>query len=597
MRLSHGDSIRLKVDDAEIPRVLDLRYASQAYPANSDTVRTLWSKDTVLSLAGPAVVDSIYFPEREPQGRTVLFAGDASALAPGPAGADGGHGWKNTLPAARRFLPAFAGQNTPRRTPSRVSGLPADSIIEFSQVMLAGRTSWRGSLEGTPGKRLRIVQKNGAPIIIGDSTTAQVTGSMKIGVAKAGSEVAVRADSLAWWSGGRVLESVMDSASAYWYHGPAERVFSAALVERLGVGHGRDTVELPGGHQLISLSEKGFHLDLDTTYTPSQAEYPKLGLFRPGIAASWPGRLAGDSVTLELRKSHPAQKPFRRVGSGYASVPSLREDSQSVTFSAPIDMAGKPYFLAREYAVGIGLSAAIRVGKDTLFGLRATRPGDIRLDTTLEIHGLSLDSLRVLVTRRFTTDNLLLEGNYTLKAAGQAPIHQAEPKAYALRAGRWDSIAVAYASGEYRFALLAGDSAVVAVERIPALQDTSLPKPAAEPSVETRDRTLFLRPVLTASERAKTKAYMVEISTVDARGRATHKVLEGLAPDSTLRVVLEPGTVYDVKVGYESTAGRIYWSEEPLPAGDVEAFRLALNASAPTYTGRVRELVGVPEDI
>ncbi|HLP41498.1 MAG TPA: hypothetical protein VK465_08330, partial [Fibrobacteria bacterium] len=60
---------------------------------------------------------------------------------------------------------------------------------------------------------------------------------------------------------------------------------------------------------------------------------------------------------------------------------------------------------------------------------------------------------------------------------------------------------------------------------------------------------------------------------------------------------LEPGTVYDVKVGYESTAGRIYWGEKPIPAGDVEAFRLALNAAAPTYKGRVRELVGVPEDI
>lgn len=597
VRLNHGDSIRLKVDDAEIPRVLDLRYASQVYPSNSDTTRSLWLRDTVLSLAGPAVVDSIYFPEREPQGRPILFAGDAAGLTSGPAGADGGAGWRNTLPAARRFLPAFGGQNTPRRSPSRVTGLPADSIIEFSQVTLAGRTSWRGSLEGTPGKRLRIVQKNGAPIIIGDSTTAQVAGSMVIGVSKAGSEVAVRADSLAWWSGGRVHGRIVDSASAYWYKGPAERVFSVALVERLGVGRGRDTVELSGGHRLISISEKGFHLDLDTTYTPSQSEYPKLGLFRAGIAASWPGRQSGDTVIVELRKSHPSQRPFRRYGSGYAAVPSLREDSQSVTISAPIDMAGKPYFLAREYAVGIGLSAAIGVGKDTLFGLRATRPGDIRLDTTLEIHGLPLDSLRVLVTRRFVTDNLLLEGNYTLKVAGQAPLHQAQPKAYALRAGRWDSIAVAYAAGEYRFALLAGDSAVVAVERIPAPQDTSLPKPAADPFVETRDRTLILKPVLTASERAKTKAYMVEISTVNARGRTTHKVLEDLAPDSTLRVDLEPGTVYDVKVGYASTAGRIYWSEKPLPAGDVEAFRLALNASAPTYTGRVRELVGVPEDI
>ncbi len=597
-RLSAQDSVELVISSAQIPRVITAAYATVAYPGLMDSTRSLWAKDTVLKVAGPVSVSSITFPQIKAPGTPILYSESGATYAPGTAGAEGAVVFSNALPAAKKFIPAFGNQNTPKGLNVSVKGLGADTTLNFTTVTRSGRTGFQVPVLGAGKKRWRVLQKGAKPFGFLDTTAAEGAGELKFGFGKTGVDLPFRSDSLSWLLNGGTLSSVTDSAGKYWGKTTAALSNQAILIERLSVGAGRDTVRTTVG-DIFTLSAKGHQLSVDSSFMPTVRKFPDLGLFSKGLAFKWPGRAPNDSLIIILRRSSLGQKLFWVDSSNTVqpiTVMLTTPESLSVRLTLPPIDSNKVFFFAHHYMVPAGLKSTVMLGQDTLKDIISLTPGDLALDTLPSLQGLGTDSLRILLKRRITQVDLSITGPYAAVLQGLPPNRLANIRMYMHRGARWDSISGTYQNGYYRVPVQPTDSVIVVGEVLEKLD--TLPVIASLSQTVSVIGTMWsFKPTLTVLEKTRLIWYHLQIFNLDATGHSQLVQVSNMAGDSTYSGNLATGNLQAIKIGYESFSGKITWSTPMILSPTVASFTEAMNAQAPTLHKYVYELVGFPSPV
>lgn len=597
-RLSERDSVLLNFETALIPRVVTASFGTVTYPAAVDSTRSLWLKDSTLRITGPVKITSMVFPKADAQGTPILFAESAGSFVPGTSGPEGTNTFINTVPGSRLYIPAFSGQNTPRGAEVAVKGLSADTALLFTTVARAGRTGFQEAIPETPRKRWRILRKGTKPFGFRATTTAEGSGEISFGLGKASVDAPFTSDSLSWWLPGEALAAVTDSGGKYWGKIPYSKTSQAVMIERLAIGPGGDTLALSQG-RLIASGAVGHQATADSSFQPTVTLFPNMGSFSKGLSFKWPGRAPGDTLILEFRRAHRKEKIFTTDGHQAQPVSILREDAGSIAVALGVGDSGKILFLGRQYAVPAGVLSNLVLGVDTVKEILSSTPGDFALDTAVSLAGLKTDSLRILSKKLFVQDKLALSSPYTVVLKGPSPNRPENLRAFARRGGKWDSIAVTYANGYFRFRPAPGDSAVVVaeilipVDTLPAT-DTLPITPSLLQGVSVVGNRWSFKPNLTASEKSRMRVYHLRIHTLDAQGRAVAVQASSLPGDTTYSEILASGKLQAITIGFESFSGKITWSAPMLIEGDQKSFTESLNAEAPTLKKHVYELVGFP---
>ncbi len=436
LRLS-SDSLVLKFDSAPIPRIIQATYGNLPYPTITDSTRSFWLKDTTLQITGPASVQSLTFPEATPQSPPILFAQVGNDFTPGTPGTSGSLTFANASPTARTFIPAFAGQNTHKGNAITVKGLSADTVVRFTQVTRAGITTVSAPDSVPTNKRTRVLRHGDKPVGMVVATNAAVSGSILIGIAHQNAESPWLADSLKWRLNADVSVSAKDSVSKWWGTLPFATGLQAMLIERLALGAGQDTLELPQGHTILSESAKGHQLQIDSTTQLEPSKFPDFGMLTKPLVLRWPGRDSADALRIRFRKTHPRQKVFHVDNDEAQPLSPLSEDSTTFTLALDPTDTAQTLLLARRYAVPANVKTDIALEADSALGLLSDQAGDLILDSNYIPIGLKLDTLRILAKRKIDYDSLNLQNAYTLLLTGLAPNRPERMGAYVLRSGVW----------------------------------------------------------------------------------------------------------------------------------------------------------------
>ena len=589
--LSARDSVRLTLVVTQIPIAVSAVFSTKSHPPAVDSVRTLWLQDTVLQIRGPAVVKTLSLPSLTPQGIPILFAESGSSFQPGPPGLEGGLLFQNAFPAAKAFIPAFGGQNTPRGSLVQVKNLPPETIIRFSTIARAGRTYLTPLSPPAPRKRWRTLLQGGKVFGMRDSTTAEGSGLMKWGLVKTGVDAPFLKDSSAWVVPGNVIRPVLDSVDKFWGEFQFGTTTQAVLIERMTFGAGVDTVDLTRG-RFFSKSAAGFHARVDSSFQPTAVLFPNMGQFSKGYAVSMTGRGPQDSLLLAWKRETRFQKLYLREGNNATPVTPMREDSNVLVQSIGPSENGKTYFLGHRYAVLAGVKTTLSVGTDTIKDLFSNKPGDAYLDTAVDLQGLRLDSLRILVKRALTFENLEPSSGFILVLKGFSPNRAPRLRGFILRGGKWDSVGVIHRNGYFQFQGSLGDRAFVAAEILQP-GDTLPVNPVSNPSVLLQDGRLLVKPILSSGEAARLSSFTVEILVMDANGKWTVETSNGLPGDSTFSYPYQEEKFYSARIAYESFSGNRTWKALPLPQG-VSSFLTGVLAQAKPYKPAVWELISLP---
>lgn len=342
-----GGNAVFNLNRSAFPRVIGAAYGTAAYAtALPDSARSWFERDTTLVLTGSATVQSITLPARL-EGTPILFSKSGVAFTPGSMGSEGGTTFVNSTLTSNAFIPAFAGQNTFRGSNTAVKSLSSDSVFIFSSIARSGRTAFSKVSLVPLNKRWRVIQKAGSALGIRGTTTAQGSGTASFGLSKIGADAPFKADSLAWWLGGNAFATPSDSVGKYWGRTAFSPSMQAMLIERLAIGQGRDTLSIPQG-RLITSSVSGHQLSMDSTFVPTLVQFPEMGNFSKGLSLGWAGRAVGDSLYVELKKSAAKQRAFLFSVGKAIELPSLRDDSVTITLAIGMADSGKVFFLASD---------------------------------------------------------------------------------------------------------------------------------------------------------------------------------------------------------------------------------------------------------
>ncbi len=595
-RLAPKDSLVLRFPSALIPRSLQATYAIRAYPSALDSTRTFWLQDTALQISGPVAINSVTFPEADPQGAPLLFSQTENTFTPQTPGPLGSLVFTNASAAARIFIPAFAGQNTPRGSNITPSGLPSETSVQFDQITRAGITTLSPPESEQGMKRIRQISRNQNPLGVALTTNAEGSESIRIGLAQSDATQPWLADSLAWRLEENPTLAVKDSVDQWWGTFPFAQTLQALLMERLALGSGYDTLHLPQGHAVLSKSVAGHQLQIDSTLQIDLAEHPHLGALSQPFTSRWPGRAEADSLQVRLKKTHPRQAAFFIDAKTAIPLIALHEDSSTVTVALSPTDSGKVLALARKFLVPSGIKTDIAIGADSALGLLSSQPGNLLLDSLFTPVDFKTDTLRLLAKRDISQDNLKLQDPYTLVLSGLAPNRSELVKAYVQRNGTWVKQNLTFAGKTYRIDMQAQDQAVLAVETLLAT-DTLPVYPQSQAEIQVANNRLTLTPVLSQEEKSRLKAYFPEITVILPNGQVEVRTPSGIPGDSAYTLDLPEGLVL-YRLGYQSYSDVISWDTTAVPVPvSVGAFRDAVNAVAPKYPERVKSLVGFPHTV
>lgn len=596
-RLSAKDSIRISLDLAELPRLVDANFdIGTPYPSLMDSVRTLWTKDTSLAFFGPASISSLEFPLATSMGAPILFSNVASVFVPGISGVEGSLIFANGSGSSKSFIPGFGGQNTIKGTAVKVKGTAADTAIVFSSITRTGRTRFLVNSLVTTNKRWRTIRSMTKAIGFRDTTNAEGSGTIQFGLTNTNSDTPFSKDSLVFWLGNASYSLVTDSAGKYWGKTNFTSDLSSLLIERLALGQGRDTLSISQG-KLVSSSVGGHQLKIDSTFVPTLLQFPDMASFTKGLSLSWPGRAAGDSLYLELRKSTAKQRVFKYSAGNAVEITPIKEDSTSITFALAIGDSGKPIFLARRYSIPAGIKSTFAVGKDSVSELLSNAPGEYRLDTSLITTGLVLDTFRVWAKRSVVTENLVVQSPYTVWVDAAPPIKVEKVSAFIFSGTKWDTATFKREGNRYRVNVPAQVSALVIAEKLDPI-DTLPIFPKAQPQISVLSGNLTLKPTLSTDEKARLQAFHVDVVFLDPRGVLTKQSFETTSSDTGISISIPVGSLVIYKAGYESRSGKISWeSNFAQVSSDSRVFLETVNNSAPTYQPLVWDLVGFPQDM
>ena len=550
VRLSGKDSAVVSFAAASIPRAVSVAYGTTSYPVATDSTRTYWLQDTTLALTGPASVRSVRLQGGVSSGLPLLFARSGADFVPGSTGAEGSLQFSTGTPSAKVFIPAFAGQNTPKGSNVAVKGLSSDTVFIFSNITRSGRTSFSKPTLAPSNARWRTLQKAGNPVGLRDTTNAEGNGLITFGLSKSEADSPYATDSLTWWLGGASFVATTDSASKYWGRVPFAPSIQAVLIERLTIGKGADTLLLAQG-RIVTRSGWGHQLRIDSTHAISQSDFPDMGAFSKGISFTWPGRGTGDSCTLTWNKSNKQQHVYLKDGTAATLLSPTKEDSTSLTLSFGIGDSGKVVFLARKWRIAAGVKTDLAYGKDSVLQLLSSTPGDLAVDSTgLTSDGLPLASTRFLGGRKLSPENLTVQGTFTLRFEGRTAFTPDSIHAYVLSNGRWTETSVPKTGGRYAFTLGTGQTEVALLEGLPIF------RPAHSPTVAAGSGSLTITPNLTAPEKERVTGFAVELISIGLDGLIRKDTSRFLPPDSTAQITLSESRIYAYRVDYQILSGR-----------------------------------------
>ncbi len=593
IRLSVRDSIIAAFSAALIPRSISIIYGTTAYPNTTDSTRTFWFKDTTIQMAGPVAIKSLRFPQGVPSGLPILFSQSGVSFVPGVLGQESGLDFANNSPSSKVFIPAFAGQNTPKGSNMAVKGLSADTALIFAAVTQAGRTFILTPSLTSSNKRWRFIQQGGKSLRLRDSTNARATGQVQFGLAKVGADAPFIADSLTWWLGGNSFSTATDSLGKYWGKAPSAPPFQSILIERLAIGKGGDTLLLPQG-RTISVSANGHQLKVDSSFLPTQSLFPDMGSFSHGISMDWPGRKAGDSLFLELKKSTSFQKAFVLAGNTATPLTPVKEDSATVTVALEIGDSGKPVFLAHRYSIAANVKTDLALGQDSIKALLSTTPGGIGLDTNFVPTGLDLTSARVMAKRNISLTNLQVQGNYKLVLNAKAPGLPDSVKVRVFDGSAWDTASYSTAgANRYSVTLTPNSKYVLIYETL--LGPDSIPNPPSNPpTILLQGNRFNVTLNLTNAEKTKIKSFRLDLFAMDRNGKMSNATANFLPIDSTASMDLKPETIYAYRIIYQSPGDKVSLDTTWIPLNGTSLNPSALQQSVPLQKARFQHLVGFP---
>jgi hypothetical protein len=473
-RLGGKDSVEATVLPASTPRLISLDLTTSTYPTYTDSTRTLWRKDSSITLTGIATVTRLIFPQINSAGKPMLYSADnpASAITVGAPGIDGSTSFTNTLTTAKYFLPAFSNQNTKNGLNAQVTGIGTDTSIQFASITRTGRSSFSTSDSFALSKRYRPVLRGSSPFGLRLTTSAEGAGAVLLGLSKSGATVPFISDSLTAYDG-TTNRTITDSAGKYWVALPITATNQFRLYERLALGSGRDTVKF-SGNQIIAASAKGHQLKIDSSLTVDESQVPTFAAISKPTKLGWIGRAAGDSLYLILKKSVPEQSPFSWTGDSATPLIPFAQDSASITLALNLGDSATPVFLARKYPIAGGSYQRFTLGEDSVKNLISTTPGALSFDTSLDVSSLVSDTVKVYEKRRIQNLNLNITENYNVAVKAAAPLKAANAKGWVKTGVVWASQSVAYAGGYWRLTIPKDAIGFVIGEFVPK-PDTTVP--------------------------------------------------------------------------------------------------------------------------
>lgn len=543
------DSVSLILDNAEIPRMVDLAYGSAAYPSDIDSLRSVYLKDTNLVVSGPATVTSIEIPGIAAYGPAVLVGVNGSTFVSLTRNPTPNVPLFLNLGSANQFIPAWGGQNTKKGTNVAPSSLPAGKSLTFSSVQLAGVTSFFTTQAAPPGNRIRLLQKNSQSVSLAESTTALASGTLAYGIGTSLDSNPWLSDSVFLWVQGVGYRKPSNTGSQFVDTLPFRNPFEVVLAERLAIGKGNDTMPLAQG-RIVTQSVIGHQLSTDSSYQPDQSQFPDMGLFSKGLSFKWPGRGTGDSFGLTLSKSSPLQKAFMKNGLTATLLSPTREDSASITIAFGTGDSSKIVFLAHKYGIPAGIKTDRAFGTDSIKSLLSTTPGDLSTDSTgLTSNGLPLAASRFLGGRKVRMDNLSVQGTYTLSFDGRAPFIPDSVHSYVLKGGKWTEVPSVHSGNRFVFALGAGDIEVAVLEALPVF------KPSQPPQVSVTTGSLSVTPNLTAQEKERVESYKVELFSINMNGTVFQDTSKAYSVNSTTILGLDADRAYAYRISYQIASG------------------------------------------
>lgn len=545
------DSVSLVLDNAEIPRMVDVTYGSAAYPSDIDSLRTFYLKDTSLTISGPATVASIELPGISTYGSAVLVSVSGSTFISQT---------RNPTPnmpifvnsgSANQFIPAWGGQNTKKGTKVTPGSLPAGKSLTFSSVQLSGVTSFFTTKANPPGKRIRLLQKGAQTVSLAESTTVLASGNISYGVGTSLDSGAWNPDSVFFWVQGVGFRKPFNTGTQFVDTLPFRNPLEAVLSERLGIGIGKDTLILGSGDTLFTDgADKGFQI-APTTSAPSESSFPYLANFSKGYSFTWQGREAnaGETVKLKIKKAFPKQVGFVASGATLDTMGTAL-DGDGLVFTLPESGAGKTYFLGQRYSIGAGIGKDMALGQDSIKGLLSSTPGEISTDSMgLTANGLPLASSRFLGGRRIVSDNLSIQGTFAFSFVGRTAFIPDSVHSYVLRGGKWTGVTTARSGSRFAFSLGAGDTEVAVLEGLPIFKSSN------PPQVSVSLGSLSVTPNLSVQEKERVQSFKVELISIDMDGTIAKDTSKAYSVDSTALLSLGTDRMYAYRVSYQILSG------------------------------------------
>jgi hypothetical protein len=588
---------RAIVAPSTFPRVLGFSLKTTPFPYSAylpDSVRPWFRNDTLLVVNGNAAVVSLILPDRD-DGIPLLFARADSGYLAGPAGPRGSALYRNVLAEAREFLPALSGQNTFRGKDiiSTNPLLPGLSMV-FSSVIRAGMTVFGPSQLLPVDRKWRKPQYQGREIAFTASTTAEGEGTVRFGIPNAGTTV-FKKDSLFFWRGGDLFLPAKDSAGAYWgaVPDPLGR-FEAMLVERMTFGPGTDSLILPQA-RIFSQSAAGHQLSVDSSSRVTAQDDPSMGAFGAALKFSWPGRLPGDSLSVQFPFSDSLQRVWMMRGGTIIRLPLLPGDPRWLRVSIGIEDSNRLFFVARQFRVPGGRVVNLAHGPDSVLGLFSPRPGDLGLDPRFSPSDLDTTRLTILAARSILMDSLVPQSPYTLSLEAKAPQRKDLVLALVSVNGTWEATAFTESRGRYAITVPPSAIAVLMVE-FPTFTDWTPAQPAAPAVMAFRGDSVDFKPGLTSAERAALPRFRADLLSLGPTGNIRMESSRHVSVESTLCVGLAPDRLYAYRVVYLSPLNRLSPDQHWTPLSGKQPSLEAIEARLPTRQAKFRHLIGFPFD-
>ncbi|MBW8890242.1 MAG: hypothetical protein JF616_21010 [Fibrobacteres bacterium] len=588
---------RAIVAPSPFPRLLSFSLKTNPFPYSAnlpDSVRPWFRNDTLLVMNGNAAVVSLTLPNRD-DGIPLLFARADSGYLPGPAGPRGSTLYRNALAGARELLPALSGQNTFRgkdiASPDPL--LPGLSLV-FSSVNRAGMTAFGPSQLLPADRKWRMPQYQGREIAFTASTTAEGEGTVRFGIPNAGMTV-FRKDSLYFWRGGDRFLPVKDSAEGYWGAVPYPLGrFEAMLVERMTFGPGADSLILPHA-RIFSRSAAGHQLAVDSSSRVTAQDDPSMGAFGAALKFSWPGRLPGDSLSVQFPLSDSLQRIWMMRGRVIIRLPQLPGDPGWLRVSIGIEDSNQLFFVARQFRIPGGQMVNLAHGSDSVLGLFSAKPGDLALDSRFRPADLDTTRLTILAARRILMDSLVPQSPYTLCLDAKAPQSKDLVRALVSVNGIWEAASFTESGGRYSIIVPPSAIAALLVE-FPTPADWAPAQPAAAAAIAFRGDSLVFMPGLTSAERATLPRFRADLLSLGSTGALRMESSSLVPVESTLRVALAPDRLYAYRVIYESPLDRFSPDQHWIPLSGKQPSLEAIEARLATRHAKFRHLIGFPFD-